>query len=89
VSHNSAAGDRRCHQRGGHPVQRWPACTRDCLETGREPELSGRKALRTTELLFATYESSRCRGRVTLPLEIDDSPLLTRVEQGFWQPVEA
>jgi predicted dehydrogenase len=58
----------------------------ECLETGREPELSSRKALRATELIFATYESSRRRGRVTLPLEIEDSPLLTGLEQGFWHP---
>ena len=48
----------------------------DCLGTGREPELSSRKAYRATQLIFATYESSRQRARVTLPLEIDDSPLL-------------
>ena len=47
----------------------------DALRSGREPELSGRRALRATELIFATYESSRRRGRVDLPLEIDDSPL--------------
>lgn len=47
----------------------------DALETGREPELSARRALRTTEVIFATYESSRRRGRVDLPLDIDDSPL--------------
>jgi predicted dehydrogenase len=58
----------------------------ECLETGREPELASRKALRATELIFATYESSRRRGRVTLPLEIDDSPLLTGLEQGLWRP---
>jgi UDP-N-acetylglucosamine 3-dehydrogenase len=58
----------------------------DCLDTGREPELSSRKALAATELIFATYESSRRRGRVTLPLEIDDSPLLTGLEQGLWKP---
>ncbi len=58
----------------------------DCLESGQEPELSSRKALRATELIFATYESSRRRGRVPLPLEIDDSPLLAGLEQGFWQP---
>lgn len=45
------------------------------LRAGREPELSGRRALRATELSFATYESSRRRGRVDLPLTIDDSPL--------------
>lgn len=47
----------------------------DALKTEREPELSGRRALRATELIFATYESARRRARVDLPLEIDDSPL--------------
>jgi predicted dehydrogenase len=48
----------------------------ESLKAGREPELSGRKALQATELIFGTYESSRRRGRVDLPLEIDDSPLM-------------
>jgi UDP-N-acetylglucosamine 3-dehydrogenase len=48
----------------------------DALKTGREPELSGRRALRATELIFATYESSRSCCRVDLPLTIEDSPLL-------------
>lgn len=52
------------------------------LKTGREPELSGRRALRATELIFATYESSRRRGRVDLPLDIEDSPLVAMVEAG-------
>jgi len=47
----------------------------DALRTGREPELSGHRALRATELSFGTYESSRRRGRVDLPLDITDSPL--------------
>lgn len=47
----------------------------DALKTGREPELSGRRALRATELIFGTYESSRRRGRVDFPLTIEDSPL--------------
>ena len=46
-----------------------------CLQSGGDPELSVTKALRATELIFATYESSRRRGRVDLPLEISDSPL--------------
>ena len=50
------------------------------LKTGREPELSARKALQATELIFATYESARRRGRVELPLDIDDSPLLAMLE---------
>lgn len=54
----------------------------DALKTGREPELSGRRALRATELIFATYESSRRRGRVDLPLTIDDSPLVAMLESG-------
>ncbi|MBN1643096.1 MAG: Gfo/Idh/MocA family oxidoreductase [Anaerolineae bacterium] len=54
----------------------------DALVTGREPVLSARKALQATELIFATYESSRRRARVELPLEIDDSPLLTMLAAG-------
>ena len=47
-----------------------------CLESGEEPELSSHKALRATELIFATYESSRRRARIELPLDTDDSALL-------------
>ena len=47
----------------------------DALKSGREPELSARRALQATEVIFATYESSRRRGRVDLPLQIEDSPL--------------
>ena len=54
----------------------------DALKTGREPELSGRRALQATELIFATYESSRRRGRIDLPLEIEDSPLASMLETG-------
>jgi predicted dehydrogenase len=46
----------------------------DALKTGREPELSGRRALRATELIFATYESSRRGQRVDLPLDALPSP---------------
>ena len=38
--------------------------------------------LRATELIFATYESSRRRGRVDLPLAVEDSPFLSMVESG-------
>jgi UDP-N-acetylglucosamine 3-dehydrogenase len=50
--------------------------TIDALRGGREPQLSSRRALQATELIFATYESSRRRGRIDLPLEIEDSPFL-------------
>jgi predicted dehydrogenase len=46
----------------------------DALKAGREPELSARRALRATELIFATYESSRRAGRIELPLEALESP---------------
>ena len=58
----------------------------DCLKTGREPVLSGRKALQATELIFATYESSRQRARIYLPLEIEDSPLISMLEKGMVGP---
>jgi UDP-N-acetylglucosamine 3-dehydrogenase len=53
-----------------------------CLEAGDEPEMSSHKALRATELAFATYESSRRRGRVDLPLTEDDSALTTMLGDG-------
>ena len=54
----------------------------DCVKTGREPELSGRKALQATELIFATYESSRRRAKIVLPLDVEDSALLTMLDEG-------
>ena len=58
----------------------------EALNDGREPELSGQRAFRAAELTFATYESSRKRGRVDLPLEIDDSPLLSMLAGGPPRP---
>jgi UDP-N-acetylglucosamine 3-dehydrogenase len=52
----------------------------DSLKARREPELAARKALMTAELIFATYESSRRRGRIDLPLGIDDNPLWSMVQ---------
>ena len=52
------------------------------LQTGREPELSARRALQATELVFATYESSWMRGRVDLPLQAEDSPFLSMLSSG-------
>jgi predicted dehydrogenase len=53
-----------------------------CLKTGHEPELSARKAAQATELIFATYESSRWRGRIDLPLKIKDNPLREMLDAG-------
>lgn len=63
-------------------VQRGVLDLIDALKTGREPELAARKALQATELIFATYESSRIRGRVDLPLQSEDSALLTMLAEG-------
>ena len=54
----------------------------ECLETGKESLLSSRKALQATELIFATYESSRRRARVNLPLDTEDSALITMLDSG-------
>jgi hypothetical protein len=44
--------------------------------------LAARKALQATEVIFATYESSRKRGRVDLPLESEDSAFLSMLQEG-------
>ncbi len=69
---------------GGIAIDRGIADLLSCLENGAEPELSSHKAVRCTEVIFATYESSRRRGRVDLPLEQEDSAFLTLLAQGQW-----
>jgi UDP-N-acetylglucosamine 3-dehydrogenase len=49
----------------------------DALLAGRRPELSVYNAMRATELIFATYESSRSHRRIDLPLQSTDSALLS------------
>jgi UDP-N-acetylglucosamine 3-dehydrogenase len=58
-----------------------------CLETGRPPILRAEHAVAGAEIIFATYESSRARRRVGLPLEPHDNALLSGLAAGFWQPV--
>jgi predicted dehydrogenase len=58
----------------------------ESLSTGREPELSARRALNATEVIFATYESSRRRARVDTPLTIDDSPIQALLDAGEIAP---
>lgn len=53
----------------------------ECLESGKEPLLSTRNAVRATELIFATYESARRGGRIHLPLDIEDSPLISMLNE--------
>lgn len=51
------------------------------LRSGTEPELSGQRALRATELIFATYESGRRGTRIDLPLEGGDRSVSQYVEE--------
>jgi UDP-N-acetylglucosamine 3-dehydrogenase len=57
-----------------------------CLQEDEQPELGAENALNATELIFATWESARRRGRVDLPLEIDDNPLAEMIESGDLTP---
>jgi UDP-N-acetylglucosamine 3-dehydrogenase len=52
----------------------------DCIGTDKKPQLCSENALRTTEIIFAAYESSRRRGRVDLPLAPGPSALVSMVE---------
>ena len=74
------------HLHGPGYIERAIADLVDALETGREPELSARKALNATEIIFACYESSRRHARVDLPLTIDDNPLVAMVADGTLKP---
>ncbi len=56
------------------------------LEKKAKPQLHVEKALRTTELIFGLYESSRRRGRVDLPLDVDDSPFVSMLNEGVIGP---
>jgi len=66
----------------GGPVAAATADLLRCLQEGGEPELAAPKALRATEMIFATYESARRRARVDLPLGTLDSPLVDLFERG-------
>jgi UDP-N-acetylglucosamine 3-dehydrogenase len=48
-----------------------------CLEQGGEPELGAARALRATELIFASYESHRRGRRIELPLQNEGAALPT------------
>ena len=56
--------------------------TIDGLETGKEPELSHKKAIRAAEIIFAGYESIRRRAMVEIPFEgFEDNPLHSMLDQ--------
>jgi len=55
----------------------------DCLASGEEPEVSHRKALRASEIIFAFYESVRRNARVSLPVSgFTDSPFISMLRSG-------
>lgn len=56
------------------------------LAGGHDPALRFELGARGAEIIFATYESSRSRRRVWLPLDTEDNALLSGLAQGFWQP---
>jgi len=53
---------------------------------GYRPLLTVDHAIQHTEVIFATFESSRRRGRVDLPLDKYDSALITMTEQNWIGP---
>ena len=58
----------------------------ESLANGSEPELSACHGIAGAELIFSTYESSRSRRRVELPLDRHDNALLAGLADGFWNP---
>ena len=56
-------------------------------EPGHKSILSADYAIQHTEIIFATYESSRRRGRVNFPLEADDNALIQMFDSGLIGPL--
>ncbi|MCK4374519.1 MAG: Gfo/Idh/MocA family oxidoreductase [Candidatus Brocadiae bacterium] len=69
-----------CHGPGYN--ERAVADVVQCLEDGTTSELCAENALQATEIIFACWESSRRRGLVELPLDIEDNPLEEMVASG-------
>jgi predicted dehydrogenase len=53
-----------------------------CLDAGTVPQLASERALRATEIIFATHESARRRGRVDLPLQPCKCAMLAMLASG-------
>jgi hypothetical protein len=69
-------------------IERALADVVDAIGTDRTPELAAERALRATEVIFASWESARRAGRVDLPLDIEDNPLVAMIEAGQLGPEE-
>lgn len=55
------------------------------LAAAADPDAGAAREL-AAEVIFATYESSRSRRRVPMPLNPVDNALLSGLAQGFWRP---
>jgi predicted dehydrogenase len=74
-----AEGEENCHDRAVADAVR-------ALRANDTSELCANNALTATEIIFAGYESVRRRGRVDLPLTIEDNPLEDMVDAGTLSP---
>lgn len=77
-------GDEGLH--GPGYIERAIADVVTALLEDKESELNARNALQATEPIFAAWESVRRRGRVELPLNIEDNPLQDMVDRGVFRP---
>lgn len=59
------------------------------LREDMSSELDAHNAVSATEIIFAVWESSRRRGRVELPLDIEDNPLDAMIDSGDLTPEPA
>lgn len=69
---------------GNTAIDRGIADLIESLETNRTPLLAAENALKATELIFATYESARSRGRVDLPIAVEDHPFAAMIAAGVF-----
>jgi len=67
---------------GPKSVERAMADVVSSLAGGRRSIVDAHHALRSTEVIFATYESSRRRARIDLPLSVDDNAFLSMLDSG-------
>jgi predicted dehydrogenase len=82
--HSVDCGGEHCHGPGYN--ERAVADVVRSLAGGRTSELCAENALQATEIIFACWESSRRRGLVRLPLDIEDNPLESMVADGDLTP---
>jgi len=76
-----------CHGPGYN--ERGVADVVSALKNGTTSELCAANALQATEIIFACWESSRRRGIVQLPLDVEDNPLEQMVASGALKPQKA